>query len=523
MKAASLTFAVAALAAVFPTYAESVAPLTWTTCGTSVALPANVAARTECTSLVVPRDYANRSEGTLRLNVIRVVAAGERGTRHDGALLLEPDEFAETIDVSVPMMASAWPEDDESWRNVAHRLDLVGLAQRRMDNAGGRDCLSATAQLPRHASLGIDASFSNFLVAEDLARAIATACQNDAMHAHIGTQARIKDMDMLREALGLPELHLLGIGRGGWVATRYAERYPQHVGRMILDGSWDADGSVAEAMEARVHERGRTIRRAVSGLVAASDRYGWGTDSAAIHHRLGKLPSSAYSIWIRSIFSASELSAALAMARLLERDTAMSVRSLRASLATMPLATNVDDDHTVRAAAIRLLDLLEGDTESDPYGFGPRASRQAPALVATAFARSCNDGYWGTSHAHWRERTRELHAAWPASVGNETFQGLVCSEWPGAFVQTAVPVLDHAPPFLMLHAEFDDEAPLRNAAMMLQGHDQAHMVVARGLRSHGVITRMDRPCVSAAAGRFLADGTLPGAKLTNCRLPAPTR
>jgi hypothetical protein len=139
-------------------------------------------------------------------------------------------------------------------------------------------------------------------------------------------------------------------------------------------------------------------------------------------------------------------------------------------------------------------------------------------LVATAIAARCNDGSWGASHAYWRQRTRDLQASWPSAVDNETFQGMICSEWRTAPGPGVAPALDAAPPFLMIHAEYDDLAPLRNAAMMLQGHGNASMVVARGLRAHGIIQRKDRPCVSAAASRFLADGVLPPGKLTNCRL-----
>lgn len=434
MKPTSLFLITAALFAAWPAHAESVAPLTWTSCGIPGTSPADVAARTECARLTVPRDYTNPAAGLLDLDVVRVNAAGEHGSRHDGTLLLEPDEFADGIDRSVPAMAAAWLDGDEDWRNVARRLDIVGLAQRRMDNVDGRDCLSATSRVPRHASLGGDTSFSNVMIAEHLALAVATACQNDPMHAHIGMRPRVEDMERLREALGQSKLHLLGVGRGGWVAARYAERFPGNVGRMLLDGTWDADGSIAEAMEARVHERGRTNRRLLA---------------------LGLPP---------------------------ERDA---------------------------------------NEDGDPYGFGPRSVGAAPALLASAFAARCNDGSWGTDSLYWRARTRELRDMWPSAVRNETFQGMVCSEWPGAFGSTSVPVLDGVPPFLMLHAEFDDEAPLRNAAMMLNAHGNASMVVARELRAHGVVMRNDRPCVAAAASRFLADGILPAAKLTNCRVAAP--
>lgn len=420
MKAFPLTLLAAAILA-SPASAESVAPLIWTSCGTVSASTGNVVAHTECTKLTVPRDYAQPAAGTIDLDVIRVVADGERGERHDGSLLLEPDEFAPAVHETVRSTAAAWREGDEGWRDVARRLDIVGLAPRSMAHADGHDCVSATSSLPHHASLGIDTSFSKMMVAEHLALAVATACQNDPMHGYIGAHPRIEDVERLRQALGQAKLHVLATGRGGWVAARYAERYPQHVGRMLLDSSWDADGSVAEAMEARVAERGR---------------------------RAQSLPRQS----------------------------------------------------------------------DDPYGFGPRAASASPSEIASVFAMRCNDSSWGTSSFYWRTRTRELQEKWPSGVGNETFQGMVCSEWPGAFTPSSFPMLDGAPSFLMVHAEFDSEAPLRNASMMLNAHPNARMVVARGLRDHGIVMRDGRPCVSFVASRFLADGSLPESKLTNCRI-----
>lgn len=520
MTSASLGLLAAALATSLPATAESVAPLTWTSCAGAPVAAADVAARMECARLAVPRDYANPAAGTLNLDVVRVRAAGEPGARHDGSLLLEQDEFAGPVGQSVAAMASRWLEGDEHWRNVARRLDLVGLAPRLMDDASGHDCLSATSRLPRHASLGADTTNANFAIAENLARAVGTACQNDPMHAHIGMPPRVEDIEMLRSALGQARLHILGTGYGGWVATYYAERHPRNVGRVLLDSTWDADGSISEAMEARIAERGRAIRRAVSALVDASDRYGWGNDAGEIHRRLGMLPASAHAIWMRHVDGGHELAAVLAMGRLLEHDSTLSTNALRGSLATTRFAVDAKDDSAIRAAADSLLDRLDVEANGDAYGFGPRSGGIPPVVAASAFAARCNDGSWGTRRRYWRDRTLELGEAWPAGVGNETFQGMVCSEWPSAFEKiTSAPALYGVPRFLMVHAEFDHEAPLRNAAMMLNAHSSATMVVARGLRAHGVVMRKDRPCASAVAGRFLADGILPADKLTNCRLP----
>lgn len=513
MKTLSLTLVAAALALALPASAESVAPLTWTACGPALGAPADVAARTECARLPVPRDYADPSAGMLTLDVVRVVADHGRGERHDGSVFLEPDEFDDDTGRSVTAMASAWRDGDGSWIDVARRLDLVGLAQRRMDDAGGHDCLTATAALPRHASLGTDAGDAALDTAEALALAIATACRNDPMHAHIGMEPRLRDLERLREALGQETWHLYGAGRGGWVAARYASRHPRHVDRMLLDGTWDVDGSVAEAMELRIAERGRALRRAIAALADEPLRFDVG--SADVHARIARLPSALHAAWAPRIVDVHHLVAVLAMGRLLDGDPSLSPAMLRAALATARVGTTDDDDRAVREAAASL---LAGATARDPYGFGPRAAGAAPAVVASVFATRCNDGYWGKDPGYWRQVTREMREAWPSSVGDELVQGMVCSQWPGAFGPSWLPTLQR--PFLMVHAEFDGDAPLRGAALTMQTHGQAKLVVARGLRAQAVATRHDLPCVSTAAGRYLADGVLPTAALTNCAPPA---
>ena len=521
MKLLPLMIVAAGLSALPDESAASVVPLTWTPCASAVDVPAQVAARTWCAMLMVPRDYANPSGGTVALDVVRVDAAGMNGGLHQGTLLLEPGEFADTPHREIPAMAAAWLTGGDAWRSVSRSLDLVGLAQRRMDDADGHDCVSATSALPRHASLGAMPTGPNFVTAEALARAIATACQNDPMHAHIGASARIKDMDKLREALGESRLHLVGVGRGGWIATRFAERYPDSVGRVLLDSTWDIDGSVVEAMEARVEERGRTIRRNIATVTDAPERFGWGTEPMDIQRRIGALPRWAREAWAGRVANVPDLLAVLAMARLLERDAALTVDGLRAALTTTRLSGSDDDNQAARESAGKLLDEVATGLGTDTYGFGTRAAGSSPAQIASVFATRCNDGSWGTKQRYWRQRTHELRDAWPSSVGNETFQGMVCSTWPAAFGQSEVPVLAPSVSILMAHAEFDDEAPLRHAVLGLHGHVTARMVVARGLRAHGMAIRSDRPCVSEVTGRFLAEGILPANKLTNCAMPDP--
>jgi pimeloyl-ACP methyl ester carboxylesterase len=55
----------------------------------------------------------------------------------------------------------------------------------------------------------------------------------------MSTADTARDMDLVREAVGDPELHYYGISYGTQLGTTYAALFPDTVGRMILDGVLD--------------------------------------------------------------------------------------------------------------------------------------------------------------------------------------------------------------------------------------------------------------------------------------------
>ncbi|KAJ7142072.1 Alpha/Beta hydrolase protein [Mycena crocata] len=52
---------------------------------------------------------------------------------------------------------------------------------------------------------------------------------------HVGTVEVIQDWDAIRAALGYEQVHLVGVSYGTFVGAAYAARFPQRVGRFILD------------------------------------------------------------------------------------------------------------------------------------------------------------------------------------------------------------------------------------------------------------------------------------------------
>lgn len=55
------------------------------------------------------------------------------------------------------------------------------------------------------------------------------------------TDSAIKDIDVLRELLGIKQWHLLGISHGTRISLRYAQQYPQFTASLILDSVYPFD------------------------------------------------------------------------------------------------------------------------------------------------------------------------------------------------------------------------------------------------------------------------------------------
>ena len=57
---------------------------------------------------------------------------------------------------------------------------------------------------------------------------------------HVGTREVIQDMDVMRAVLGDPKLSYLGYSYGTRLGSAYAEKFPQNVRALVLDGAVDS-------------------------------------------------------------------------------------------------------------------------------------------------------------------------------------------------------------------------------------------------------------------------------------------
>ncbi len=74
-----------------------------------------------------------------------------------------------------------------------------------------------------------------------LTREFGEGCLSESgdLARHISTVEAAKDMDILRAALGERQLDYLGASYGTFLGATYADLFPKHVRRMVLDGAID--------------------------------------------------------------------------------------------------------------------------------------------------------------------------------------------------------------------------------------------------------------------------------------------
>ncbi|MGW5351284.1 alpha/beta hydrolase [Streptomyces sp. NPDC004031] len=171
----------------------------------------------ECATLSVPRDYARPDRGELDLAISRIPATGP-GPRL-GSLLVN---FGGPGLPGIPELAAVAANGDLASLN--RRYDLVGFDPRGVGRSTPVDCGDLSGVTSTDAAVQ--------------ARQVAQACRahSGGLLPFVGTRNAAHDMDVIRSAVGDDRLTYLGFSYGGRLGSVYAHEFPQHTGRMVLDG-----------------------------------------------------------------------------------------------------------------------------------------------------------------------------------------------------------------------------------------------------------------------------------------------
>ena len=194
--------------------------LSWSDCGSGF----------QCSSLLVPVNYAVPGGATMHIAVIRKPASGEAR----GSLIVNPGgPGASGVDY---VRGSAG-----TFAGVTSSFNLVSFDPRGVGRSRPIRCVTGP-QLD--AFVAVDPTPDT--TAEHAAlvrtsREMANACyrRNGNYLEHVGTIDAARDMDVLRAALGDKKLTYYGGSYGTYLGAKYAQLFPRRIRAMVLDGALD--------------------------------------------------------------------------------------------------------------------------------------------------------------------------------------------------------------------------------------------------------------------------------------------
>ncbi|MGH3686832.1 MAG: alpha/beta hydrolase [Pseudonocardiaceae bacterium] len=240
--------------------------LSWSACSSFGTTPRDTKAYADpglqCTSLIVPLDYNNPNGQEITIGLLRRPAS-DPGHRI-GSLLINPGGPGAS-----GMSTAASLADDVKNNDLGRRFDFVGFDPRGVGSSKPR-VVCRTAQerdVERVMNLNVDTSLVGVERTEAQEKADDAGCVNRTgkeVLANIGTREVVRDMDVMRSALGDEKLTYLGYSYGTKIGASYAESFPKNVRAMILDGAVDP----AQDPNSQLLEQGRGFQKAFDAFAA---------------------------------------------------------------------------------------------------------------------------------------------------------------------------------------------------------------------------------------------------------------
>jgi pimeloyl-ACP methyl ester carboxylesterase len=220
------------------------APVKWGNCSQFVNDSSKIPTA-QCTTVSVPVDYNNPGGAQAKLAVIRVPATGQR----IGSLLINPGGPGGSAVNMVAGMAA-----DLQGSDITRDFDLVGFDPRGVGHSTPALRCRTDAEFDAYRKEPmVDYSPDGVAHIEQLYRQLAQQCASrmgKGFLANTGTSSVVRDMDIVRQALGDEQISYLGYSYGTEIGTAYLEAFPDRVRTMVLDGAIDpTEGPVKQNIE----------------------------------------------------------------------------------------------------------------------------------------------------------------------------------------------------------------------------------------------------------------------------------
>ncbi|MFF3460416.1 alpha/beta hydrolase [Streptomyces sp. NPDC002730] len=439
----------------------------------------------ECAVLPVPVDYRDPSGPQLDLAVSRI--RSDRPEARRGVLLVIPGG---------PGSSGVRRLTDKGKALVGEMdgaYDLVSLDPRGVGGSTKAGCgldeddrrLGTLRAWPKP---GGD-------ITENVARArrTAEACDRNGGEAlrSFSTANQVRDIDRLRQALGEEKLSAWGASYGAYVGSVYAQKYPRHTDRWVLDSSGDPDPERVgqgwlENMSRAAHER-------------FPDFADWAANPPAEYENL-RLAGRSEEV----------LPLVLALAAKLDREPK------ETHTAGVPLTGNmlrlaVQSALYSNGSFPRLAQLIQaaGHPEGKPVLPDDLAYPLPDSDASLTVAVICNDVRWRGTAASYARAVAADRARYPLTAGMPA-NITPCTFWKSAPADKPTRITSRGPSnILMIQGLRDPATPYFGALKMRRALGDRTRLVTVGQGGHGAYLGNGNACGDRKVTEFLTTGERP--------------
>ncbi|MEU9667627.1 alpha/beta hydrolase [Streptomyces bobili] len=446
----------------------------------------------QCGYVTVPLDYAKPYGKQIKIAVDRI---GNTGTKEErqGALVYNPGgpggsglRFPRRVTTKAPV-----------WANIAKAYDFVGFDPRGVGHSAPISCVDPQEFVKAPKADPVPDTEADKRAQRKLAREYAEGCyeRSGDMLPYMTTPNTVRDLDVIRAALGEKKLNFLGVSYGTYLGAVYGTLFPGHVRRMVVDSVvnpsrekiwYEANLDQDVAFEGRWKDW--------QDWVAANDAtFHLGTTRAAVQAKWLELRATAKKSPLGGVVGPAELISFFQSAPYYDSSW-------------VPVATVFSK--YVAGDTQALIDAAAPDL-ADTAG---NASSENGNAVYTAV--ECADAKWPTSWTKWDRDNTRLHKDHPFMTWANAWMNLPCATWP-VKQQTPVNVKSHKnlPPVLIVQAERDAATPYGGAVELHDRFKGSRLITEKDAGSHGV-TSLANSCVNTRVDAYLLTGKLDAADVT---------
>ncbi len=447
-------------------------PIVWSPC------PAG--SKLQCGTVSVPLDYEHPQGASISLAVTRSPALDPAGP--SGTLLFNPGGPGESGNQLLPVALYMFPPA------VRQHFDIVSFDPR---GTGASDPLRCGTSPSGATSVGVvPSSPGQPLPGAAFFTAMARACQAKAATTapFIDTVNTARDMDRIRQALGLSKISYYGLSYGTVLGTVYADLFPQRVATMVLDGAVDVNAPLTQQAE----EEAPAAEQSLLHLFATCLQQApcpLGNDPEAFWAKLSSsmtdhpLPAPGHGDTVP--VTVGDLDTATLLA--------LSVPQFTASYYPALLAAEHGNGTQLRTLALA----FATDTNGAP-------------LVDPQWAIACNDAAIHPGPVAAGNLARTLNARYPLIGGySVTYTMGGCVSWPAA-TQPVTDVHPKGTPAIMVIGNTGDpNTPIIGAKHLAAIFPTAGMVTWKGWGHTWLLSGSGDVCMQKLVTTYLSGGGLP--------------